>query len=143
MPNGHRKWKCLVTEIRPAEEVALGRFFSISDKGCEIFFSVFLQIMPCIVFPDNSITRKITLQTNIIGAYKLYENYDFLKKTSQICFGRDNCFYVITLLEKKLLKKHFGNMIYTRRSPVYHKFVDVSQCDPCKKYGQKSFLSDL
>ena len=58
----------------PAVELLLakgdkGRFFGISDKGGEIFFSVFSQIMPCIVFPDNSITRKITLQTNIIGAY--------------------------------------------------------------------------
>ena len=106
------------------------------------FFQYFLQIMPCIVFPDNSITRKLTLQTNIIGAY-IWKLWFSKKNTSQIRFGRDNCFYVITLLEKKLLKKHFGNMIYTRRSPVYHKFVDVPQCDPCKKYVQKSFLSDL
>ena len=91
------------------------------------------------MLPDNSITRKITLQTNIIGA--LYENYHFLKKNPQnvVSDGRDNCFYVITLLEKKLLKKHFGNIIYTRRGPVYHKFVDVCQYDICKKYVKKSF----
>ena len=118
-----------------------GRFFGISDKGGEIFFSVFWQIMPCIVFPDNSITRKTTFQTNIIGAYM--KIMIFWKKTSTFRFGRDNCFCVITLLKKRYWKKHFGNMIYTMRGPVYHKFVDVCQCDLCKKYVQKSFLSDL
>ena len=29
--NGHRKWKCLVTEIRPAEEVALTALPGYSD----------------------------------------------------------------------------------------------------------------
>ena len=46
-------------------------------------------------------------------------------------------FNVITLLKKKVLKKHLGNMIYTRRGPVYNKFVDVCHCDLCRKYVQK------
>ena len=31
MPTGLRKWKCLVTEIRPAEEVALTALPGYSD----------------------------------------------------------------------------------------------------------------
>ena len=31
MPTGHRKWKCLVTEICPAEEVALTALPGHSD----------------------------------------------------------------------------------------------------------------
>ena len=31
MPTGHCKWKCLVTEIRPAEEVALTALSGHSD----------------------------------------------------------------------------------------------------------------
>ena len=31
MPTGHRKWKCLVTQIRPAEEVALTSLPGYSD----------------------------------------------------------------------------------------------------------------
>ena len=95
------------------------------------------------MFPDNSLTRKTTLQTNIIVAY-IYENYDFLgEKPLKISFRTGQLFLCDNFFEIKVLKKHFGNMIYTRRGPVYHKFVGVCQCDLCKKYVQKYFLSDL
>ena len=45
MPTGHRKWKCLVTDIRPAEEVALTalpghsdaqRYYKVTRQGKEV-----------------------------------------------------------------------------------------------------------
>ena len=39
--------------INDLDENIKGRFFSISDKSCKIFFSEFYQIMPCIMFADN------------------------------------------------------------------------------------------
>ena len=98
------------------------------------------------MFPDNSITRKTTLQTNIIVAYIyiIYENYDFLKKNIKFSFRTGQLFLCDNSFEKKVLKKTLWEYdLYTWRGPVYHKFVDVCQCDPCKKYVQKSFLSDL
>ncbi len=94
------------------------------------------------MFPDNSITRKTTLQTNIIGAY-IWKLWFSGKKPSKFRFGRDNCFYVITLLKKKVLKKHWEYDLYMERSSKPYICWCTCQCDLCKKYVQKSFFSDL
>ena len=64
--------------------------------------------MPCIVFPDNSITRKTTFQTNIIGAHTgVYENYDFLKKkTLNISFRTGQLFLCDNSFEKQGTEKN-------------------------------------
>ena len=49
-----------------------------------------------------------------------------------------NCFRDISF--ESVLKKHFGDMFHTLRGQVYHKFVDVRQCDLCKNYVQRSWL---
>ena len=72
--------------------------------------------MPCIVFPDNSITRKITLQTNIIGAY---ENYDFIKKQLKISFRTGQLFLCDNSFGKKVTEKTLWEYdLYKERSSI-------------------------
>ena len=103
--------------------------------------------MPCIVFPDNSITGY--KKNNFANQHNwgIYENYDFLKKNLKISFRTGQLFLCDNSFGKKLLKKTLWEYdLYKERSSIsiqYHKFVDVCQYDLCKKYVQKSFLSDL
>ena len=70
------------------------------------------------MFPDNSITRKTTLQTNIIGAY-IYENYDFLKKTFKIPFRTGQLFLCDNSFEKKGTEKTLWEYdLYKERSSI-------------------------
>ena len=106
MPTGHRKWKCLVTEIRPAEEVALTALPGHSDA--QRYYKVTRYGKnACSCAECDSCDTAPLCQTFIIAnrINLLFHNYSARRPSHFSRNVRDNCLKRVTVsnvLEKPL-----------------------------------------